>query len=252
MDVLFFAKKLLSACFLSFLPCWILLAVALVWKKYTRHILPAVIAVIWIAGISGSAILAYVGAEYSGFDAATLDKNRTYLVAVAGGGFRRSSQGGPESWFCDSFTIRGFEAGRAAQELMNYGISFRMCISVPGPEAYADKFLAACAFMKRFGVEPEKISIVDNAMDSEGEVAAFARYGMPVVMVSHRSHVPRLMFLAERYGVEAYAAPAGQPDITAGKLMKFLPSVKNLCDFETAVHEIAGLAAARMKAWLKQ
>jgi len=146
--------------------------------------------------------------------------------------------------------IRLTEAGRLAQELSRRHISFQLCVSMPEhPEMSAEKLVGLQAFFAKYGVPEDRISIVDTALDSEDEVAAFQKIREPLIIVSNSWHIPRLMLTAHQQNVKTIAAPAGQ--IFKAPKFKFnqrlLPTGGGIQGLECALHEIMGIAELKIK-----
>jgi uncharacterized SAM-binding protein YcdF (DUF218 family) len=99
------------------------------------------------------------------------------------------------------------------------------------------------------GVPAAAIATLEEPVDTAAEVRAIhARVGgAPVIMVSSAVHMPRVMVLAVRDGLQAIAAPTGDlsdPD-THGPWLGVVPSATALRRSEAAIHEYLGLLAIR-------
>ena len=243
MDLLFFGKKIISRLFLTLTAVWLALLVAFLFPCCAWWLLLGVLVILAFGGTVGQMILSRLSRAYPQFTADGLSEPR-YLIAVAGSGFQQHSRRVPESWFGDNFVIRLTEAGRVAGILQQAHVDFLLCLSMPEyPELYTQKLLGLQAFFSKFGISPEQIRIVDTALDSEDEVAAFKQYHIPVILVSNSWHIPRLMRIAECLRCRSLPAPAGQlfhmPHMKGFSC--FLPTAGNLQTLECGLHELAGM-----------
>jgi uncharacterized SAM-binding protein YcdF (DUF218 family) len=97
------------------------------------------------------------------------------------------------------------------------------------------------------GVPAAAIVTLEEPLDTAAEVRAIhARVGTaPVIIVSSAVHMPRVMALASRDGLQAIAAPAdvlSDPD-PHGPWLGLAPSATTLRRSEAAIHEYLGLLA---------
>jgi uncharacterized SAM-binding protein YcdF (DUF218 family) len=97
------------------------------------------------------------------------------------------------------------------------------------------------------GVPPAAVITLDAPVDTNSEVRAIhARVGSaPVLVVSSAVHMPRVMALAAREGLQAIAAPTdflSDPD-AHGLSLGTVPSGGALRKSEAALHEYLGLLA---------
>ncbi|OQA78783.1 MAG: hypothetical protein BWY31_04306 [Lentisphaerae bacterium ADurb.Bin242] len=249
MNWLFRGKKVISRLFLTLTFLWLLLGAAILFPGTTPWLPGGVLLVLALGGTVGQVIVSRLSRTCPQFTADRLPDSR-YLVAVAGSGFQRHSHRVPESWFGDNFIIRLTEASRVAGILQNASVDFQLCVSMPEhPALHAEKLLGLQAFFSRFGIQPDRIQIIDTALDSEDEMEAFEQYGLPVIIVSNSWHVPRLMLFACYRQQPALPAPAGQlfhmPRMRG--FSGLLPSAGNLQLLECALHELAGILQAFCK-----
>jgi uncharacterized SAM-binding protein YcdF (DUF218 family) len=100
---------------------------------------------------------------------------------------------------------------------------------------------------RSLGVDPARIVVLDQALDTGDEARAVAaRIGpAPFVLVTSAYHMPRAMRLMARAGTRAIPAPTGQQTgISPGfGWHDLLPGSQGLGKTERALHEYIGLVA---------
>ncbi len=165
-----------------------------------------------------------------------------YTIVVAGHGFHAESGVPPERWFDDEMQLRLHEAARIGRVLGERKIPYRIVASITGKhDAPGRKREALNAFLGHYGIPPERIAFLENALNSRQEVQAFTKEPGRKILVSEAYHMPRLMMLSDRYELDALPAPATRVSGNAGGILKIVPSAENLSDCERAVYEYLGM-----------
>ena len=90
------------------------------------------------------------------------------------------------------------------------------------------------------GIPPENVEMIqDTCINSKDEIQEFAKYNKHLILVSSPTHVPRLMTLAHKFGLEAIAAPAAM-DFDRNYPPNGRPIVQNLEFLRQAAYEFLG------------
>ena len=175
-----------------------------------------------------------------------LAPNAPYVVAVFGNSYIFDKSLPPEHRFHSVMSSRMFEAARVAHELQQLGIDYKVAVSLPIPEQFQQDFpkdfrLAdARHFFGLFGVPAEKVEMIaDDCRNSKDEIREFAKYNQRLIIVSSATHVPRLMILAKKCGLEAIPAPAAM-DFDRNLPGTCRPIVQNLEFLRQAAYEFLG------------
>ena len=127
-----------------------------------------------------------------------------YSIVVAGHGFHAEPGVPPERWFDDEMQLRLHEAARIGRTLKEREIPFRIVASITGRhDAPERKREALEAFFRHYGIPPEQLSFLETALNSRQEVLAFRKEPGRKILVSEAYHMPRLMMLSKRYGLDA-------------------------------------------------
>ncbi|HOG49720.1 MAG TPA: ElyC/SanA/YdcF family protein [Lentisphaeria bacterium] len=178
------------------------------------------------------------------------------IIGVAGSGFyahetldatSAEAPGAPAThdlWagFNDDFLVRLQEAGRIAQRLEMEGRDYRLAVSICSSVAIETKVAALEQYFSRFGTPPERLVLIDNAVNSKAEIACFGALDGKLILVSSAFHMARLMKLAEARSVSAMPAPAGY---IACNPLYLIPSADALNNFRIVVYECLG----SLEAW---
>lgn len=110
------------------------------------------------------------------------------------------------------------------------------------PSAHGYAALAA-----ELGIQPERIVVLDDSLDTGDEAVAVAALlqSRPFVLVTSAYHMPRAVRLMERAGARPIPAPTDQQLADDGGLRwrHFVPTSAALRNSEGALHEYIGLAA---------
>ncbi len=169
-----------------------------------------------------------------------------YVVAVFGNSYIFDKTIPPTHRFQNVMSARMFEAARVAHELQQLGIDYTVSVSIPIPrnlqKDFPKEFRLADAryYFSLFGIPPEKVEMIqDTCINSKDEIHEFAKYNRKLIIVSSATHVPRLMILAEKCGVEAIAAPAAM-DFDRNYPPSGRPIVQNLEFLRQAAYEFLG------------
>ena len=88
---------------------------------------------------------------------------------------------------------------------------------------------------------PERIGLIEDALNSRQEVIAFSKLPGRKILVSEAFHIPRLMMLSRRYGLNALPAPASQGGGRGGGALFVIPSAERFMEGERAVYEYLGM-----------
>lgn len=241
--------KKLAARLLFPVPLLFLLATAalvlLLWPKLGKRcrltgkiLLAATAALFLFASLGGSWFLSTLTRRYSPLDLAALPAGN-YTLVVAGSGFYSDSTLPDEHRFNDPMLLRLHEAGRIARALQKRGLEYSIYASVVGIPAKEEKRRALQAFFEQYGIPPERIGLCENALNSRQEVIEFARKPGKKILVSESFHIPRLMMLSERYGLDAIPAPASRGSRHGG--FSLIPAAERIDDCERAVYEYLGM-----------
>ncbi|MDD4098995.1 MAG: ElyC/SanA/YdcF family protein [Lentisphaeria bacterium] len=188
------------------------------------------------------------------------------VIGVAGSGFRATETGADtaadteavlpaagsmatgqddlRAGFNDDFLVRLQEASRIARLLEMSGRDYRLAVSISSSVAIETKVAALEQYFFPYGIAPERLVLIDNAVNSKAEIACFEALGGPLILVSSAFHLARLMRLAEAQGAPALPAPAGY---MGRNPLSWIPSADALNNFRIVVYEYLG----RLEAWKK-
>ena len=222
--------------------------VLLLWPKLGPHcrkagkaLLIAGLALFLIASLTGRLLLLSLTGVYPPLKPEELPEEN-YAIVVAGHGFHAEPGVPPERWFDDEMQLRLHEAARIGRILGERRIPYRVVASVTGKSDSSERKREALeAFFRHYGIPPERITLIENALNSRQEVQAFTKEPGRKILVSEAYHMPRLMMLSKRYGLDALPAPATRVGGNASGILKLVPSAKNLEDCERAVYEYLGM-----------
>lgn len=241
--------KKLAARLLFPVPLLFLLATAalvlLLWPKLGKRcrlagkiLLAATAALFLFASLCGSWFLSTLTRRYSPIDLAALPDGN-YTLVVAGSGFYSDNTLPDEHRFNDPMLLRLHEAGRIARALQKRGQEYSICASIVGIPSKGEKRRALEALFEQYGIPPERIDFCEDALNSRLEVIEFARKPGRKILISESFHMPRLMMLAKRYGLDAIPAPASRGNRHGG--LPLVPSAERIDDCERAVYEYLGM-----------
>ncbi len=193
-----------------------------------------------LMSLYGSHLLSTLTLRYAPLDVTKLPEEDNYTLVVAGNGFYPNRTLPPELRFNDAMLLRLHEAGRIAQELEQQGIEYRVFVSVVASSPMSEKRQALEALLGQYGIQPERIDLCEYTFNSRQEVIEFSKQPGRKILISEAYHIPRLMQLSARYGLNAIPAPAtyGQNTTT---IIPLLPSAKALEDGERAIYEYLGM-----------
>lgn len=178
------------------------------------------------------------------------------IIGVAGSGFRtpevldatQAEASGTlatdDLWagFNDDFLVRLQEAGRIARRLEMTGRDYRLAVSISSGAAIETKVSALEQYFSRFDLPPERLVLIDNAVNSKAEIACFEALGGKLILVSSAFHMARLMKLVEARDISALPAPAGY---VGRNPLFWIPSADALNNFRIVVYECLGRLEAR-------
>ena len=217
-------KKLIARLFFPVPFIFLLLAAGLallLWPRLGRRcrlagkiLLCAGTALFLLLSVFGGGLLKTLTSQYVPLDPETVPAEACTVV-VAGSGFGMAESVPPELWFNDGMLLRLHEAGRIARALE--------------------------AFLGAYGVPPERIGLIEDALNSRQEVIAFSKLPGRKILVSEAFHIPRLMMLSRRYGLDALPAPASQGGGRGGGALFVIPSAERFMEGERAVYEYLGM-----------
>jgi len=207
--------------------------------RLTGKILLAEAVVLFLfASLGGTWALSTLTRRYSPLDLAALPDN-SYTLVVAGSGFYSDRSLPPEHRFNDPMLLRLHEAGRIARALQKRGLEYSIYVSIVGVPPTEEKRRALQAFFEQYGIPPERIGLCENARNSRLEVIEFTKRPGKKILVSESFHIPRLMMLSKRYGLDAIPAPASRGSRHGG--FSLIPSAERIDDCERAVYEYLGM-----------
>ena len=169
-----------------------------------------------------------------------------YVIAVFGNSYIGDKTLPAPHRFQSVMSMRMFEAARVAHELQKLDIEYTIAVSLPVAADTAVDFpkearLAdARYYFSLFGIPPENVEMIqDTCINSKDEIHEFAKYNKRLILVSSPTHVPRLMTLAHKCGLEAIAAPAAM-DFDRNYPPNCRPIVQNLEYLRQAAYEFLG------------
>lgn len=244
-------KKLVARLFFPVPFIFLLLAAGLallLWPRLGRRcrlagkiLLCAGTALFLLLSVFGGGLLKTLTSQYLPLDPETVPAEACTVV-VAGSGFGMAESVPPELWFNDGMLLRLHEAGRIARALARRGIDCAVAVSMVDEENDTEsKRRALEAFLEVYGVPPERIGLIEDALNSRQEVIAFSKLPGRKILVSEAFHIPRLMMLSRRYGLDALPAPASQGGGRGGGALFVIPSAERLMEGERAVYEYLGM-----------
>ena len=169
-----------------------------------------------------------------------------YVIAVFGNSYIGDKTLPAPHRFQSVMSMRMFEAARVAHELQKLDIEYTIAVSLPvGAQMAVDfpkeaRLADARYYFSLFGIPPENVEMIqDTCINSRDEIQEFAKYNKHLILVSSPTHVPRLMILAHKYGLEAIAAPAAM-DFDRNYPPNGRPIVQNLEYLRQAAYEFLG------------
>lgn len=241
--------KKLAARLLFPVPLFFLLATAalvlLLWPNLGKRcrlagkiLLAATAALFLFASLSGNWFLSTLTLRYSPLDLTALPDNH-YTLVVAGSGFYTDNTLPDEHRFNDPMLLRLHEAGRIARALEKRGQKYSIYASVVGTPSTKEKRRALEALLEQYGIPPERIDLCEHALNSRQEVIEFTKRPGKKILISESFHMPRLMMLSKRYGLDAIPAPASRGSRHGG--LSLVPSAEHIDDCERAVYEYLGM-----------
>lgn len=244
-------KKLVARLFFPVPFIFLLLAAGLallLWPRLGRRcrlagkiLLCAGTALFLLLSVFGGGLLKTLTSQYLPLDPETVPAEACTVV-VAGSGFGMAESVPPELWFNDGMLLRLHEAGRIARALARRGHRLRRRrVDGRRGERYRVEARALEAFLEVYGVPPERIGLIEDALNSRQEVIAFSKLPGRKILVSEAFHIPRLMMLSRRYGLDALPAPASQGGGRGGGALFVIPSAERLMEGERAVYEYLGM-----------
>lgn len=246
--LLLLLKKLIARLLFPVPLLFLLLAAALVlllWPKLGKRcrltgkiLLAAALALFLFASLGGGWLLSTLTGRYSPIDLASLPDGN-YTVVVAGSGFYSDNTLPPEHRFNDPMLLRLHEAGRIARALQKRKLEYSIYASIVGIPPTKEKRRALEALLEQYGIPPERIDLCEDALNSRQEVIEFTARPGKKILVSESFHLPRLMMLSKRYGLDAIPAPASRGSRHGGIFL--IPSAERIDDFERAVYEYLGM-----------
>jgi uncharacterized SAM-binding protein YcdF (DUF218 family) len=125
-------------------------------------------------------------------------------------------------------------------------VNARLVVSGGAPAGGTPSAFGYAQLACDLGVDSQTIDILDKPLDTDEEAQAIRRLigGLPFVLVTTATHMPRAVRLMRKSGLNPIPAPTGQ---TAGippnaGWRQFLPTSSAMRKTERALHEYAGLA----------
>ena len=210
-------------------------------RKTGKALLVTGLLIFLVASLAGRLMLLSLTGVYPPLKPEELPE-ADYAIVVAGHGFHAEPDVPPERWFDDEMQLRLHEAARIGQLLGERKIPYRIIASITGKgDAPERKREALNAFLGHYGIPPDRITFIENALNSRQEVLAFRKEPGRKILVSEAYHMPRLMMLSNRYELDALPAPATRIGGSANGILAIVPSAENLSDCERAVYEYLGM-----------
>lgn len=174
--------------------------------------------------------------------------SQPYVISVFGHGFSGDYRLPITARFDQEMQLRLTEAARICRFLESRRIPWTLAVSVCNNHAPAEiKRETIRAHFERCGVTLKDFVLVEDAENTRQELLAFVRVPGRQLLVSEAFHIPRIMTLAQKYQVQATAAPAAwKPPKTKRRVLDWIPSADRLADFERLVYELLGILEYRI------
>lgn len=125
----------------------------------------------------------------------------------------------------------------------------RTVVSISGRVSAETKTAWWSSFCSNVRTDPQNAIILTEPKDTEEELRQALQYigNDPFILVTSASHMPRAMRIAAALGGKAVAAPCDFEGYSAGPFYKqLIPSSRQLCRTEKALHEYLGLLWFRL------
>jgi uncharacterized SAM-binding protein YcdF (DUF218 family) len=140
---------------------------------------------------------------------------------------------------------RLMEAVRISRQLE----SVRMLASISGDIPAECKTAWWSLFCSNTCFYPQQSIVLTEPLDTEEEIREALKYigSNPFILVTSASHMPRAMLIAATLGGKAVAAPCDFEGYSARPFYKkLIPSARQLCRTEKALHEYVGILWFRL------
>lgn len=210
--------------------------------KYGRVLLFGGIFSLYLIGVFGRYAVYPLETRYPVLAVDSLLASGPYVIGVAGYGFIGDGKRPFACSFDQEMLMRMWEAGRIASWFEQHGTAYTIVVSVSTTEFLtANKRQALNGFFALMQIPPERIVLIEDALNSRQEVLTFQRYPGRHILVSSAYHLPRLMLLARKYKLEALPAPVGERGLWQMYVLHLWPSADNILDFQRAVYEGLGM-----------
>ncbi len=167
-----------------------------------------------------------------------LERQGVKFIVVMGGSIVEDGFPPAESW--GPSILRVMEGIRLAGKI-------RDCKLVLSGGAVPDRQSAETAMSRlplEMGISRESLIIMTTAFDSDDEARAFAALvgKQPFGLVTSARHMPRSLRLFNKYGANPIPCPSDFKTLQeASYHRKYIPSVDNLSDSHSAIHEYVGI-----------
>jgi len=246
MPLLFFLKKLITACFFPLTWCWVGLLVGVIWAVRRRSKWGALglglpLAVLWVGanGPLADALLTRLEDAYPPLVVDEVTCEPEWIVVLGGGSFNPELPGGVTTQAQDVFWMRLSEGARLAQAFPEAELLISASGTPPSPDL--DAFLVGYAEL--FGIEVKRIVALHGARDTEDEARSVReRVGeSPGILVTSAFHMRRALRQFRGNGVEATPAPCGY--LARGRRLRlgsFFPNEEALFRMRLAIKEYLG------------
>ena len=125
----------------------------------------------------------------------------------------------------------------------------RTVVSISGRVSVETKTAWWSSFCSNVRTDPQNTIILTEPKDTEDELRQALQHigNDPFILVTSASHMPRAMQIAAVLGGKATAAPCDFEGYSAGPFYKqLIPSSRQLCRTEKALHEYLGLLWFRL------
>ncbi len=213
------------------------------WKRWGKRLLILDFSLFLLMSLSGDWLYDYWCRQYQPPAVESLvEEEGPFLICVFGSGFYADPALPDACRFNDTMQVRLNEAARLAVALQNRQRPYLLAASVFHEEADAAlKQQALNAFLARYGIPPEHIILIDQAQNTRQELSEFLKYPGRPILVSEAYHLPRIMVLARRRGIDALPAPAARPGSSPFSPLWLIPSSGGLDHFTRCVYELLGI-----------
>ena len=174
------------------------------------------------------------------------DRDLEFHIIVLGGGHGFDDRLPPNSLLSTNALMRLNEGIRLHRQLPNSKLVLSGSTSTPGRTTQAEMLQNTAILL---GVNEANTLIQMEPANTHQEAQVYAsNYGNshPVILVTSAAHMPRAMFLFDKFGIEATPSPANFRLKGSWKRKRMgLPSMNNINNLNAALSEYAGIFQAK-------